>query len=112
MPGAWVPPALERGGDVLIAMGGALGEGDEDVASPFREGKMPGQGHEKARLEGRACVGCDRDRTGVGPDYLALIEETESHFLPSASETSPTTSTFLVSPQISLWNLSEAAPFR
>jgi hypothetical protein len=29
---------LERGGDVLIAMGGALGEGDEDVATPFPVG--------------------------------------------------------------------------
>ena len=93
-------------------MGGALGEGDVDVAAPFREGKMSGCDHEKARLEGRACVGCDRNRTRGGPDYLALMEETVSHFLPSASETSPTTSTFLVSPQISLWNLSEAAPLR
>jgi hypothetical protein len=25
---------MERGGDVLIAVGGALGEGDEDVAAP------------------------------------------------------------------------------
>ena len=89
-----------------------MGEGDVDVAAPVCEEKMPGYGDEKARLEGRACVGCDRSRTWRRPDYLALIEETASHFLPSASETSPTTSTFLVSPQISLWNLSEAAPLR
>ena len=27
-------PSLRRGGDVFIAMGGALGEGDGDVAAP------------------------------------------------------------------------------
>ncbi len=67
MTEAWVASlACVRGGDVLIAVGGALGEGDVDVAAPFHEEKYPDATTKKPGWKAGLAWGAIEVALGVG----------------------------------------------